>query len=55
MNIYAHMTKNVKKEASTKFSNLMKSLSENLIDIKHEQKHGQINNHGLQTLLYQHL
>ncbi|WP_249871603.1 site-specific integrase [Oceanobacillus saliphilus] len=32
MDIYAHMTKNIKKEASTKFSNLMKNLSTNLID-----------------------
>lgn len=39
MDIYAHMTKNIKKEASNKFSNLMKDLSENLIDSKHEQKH----------------
>ncbi|KSU86573.1 recombinase [Priestia veravalensis] len=39
MDIYAHMTKNVKKEASTKFSNLMESLSKNLIESKHEQKH----------------
>ncbi|MFB4472730.1 tyrosine-type recombinase/integrase [Oceanobacillus caeni] len=39
MDIYAHMTKNIKKEASTKFSNLMKNLSDNLIDLKHEQKH----------------
>ncbi|WP_077296844.1 tyrosine-type recombinase/integrase [Virgibacillus pantothenticus] len=39
MDIYAHMTKNMKKEASTKFSNLMKNLSNNLIDLKHEQKH----------------
>lgn len=39
MDIYAHMTKNVKKEASTKFSNLMKDLSKNLIHLKHEQKH----------------
>jgi len=31
MDIYAHMTKNMKKEASTKFSNLMKDLSKNLI------------------------
>ena len=31
MDIYAHMTKNVKKEASTRFSNLMKDLSDNLI------------------------
>jgi len=31
MDIYAHMTKNVKKEASTRFSNLMKDLSNNLI------------------------
>ncbi|MFD1363430.1 tyrosine-type recombinase/integrase [Lentibacillus salinarum] len=41
MDIYAHMTKNIKKEASTKFSNLMKNLSNNLIDPKHEQKHEQ--------------
>ena len=39
MDIYAHMTKNLKKEASTKFGNLMKDLSKNLIDSKHEQKH----------------
>ncbi|WP_309245502.1 tyrosine-type recombinase/integrase [Virgibacillus proomii] len=39
MDIYAHMTKNIKKEASTKFGNLMKNLSEILIDTKHEQKH----------------
>jgi integrase len=39
MDIYAHMTKNIKKEASNKFSNLMKDLSKNLIDSKHEQKH----------------
>ena len=39
MDIYAHMTKNIKKEASTKFSNLMENLSKNLIDSKHEQKH----------------
>jgi len=39
MDIYAHMTKNIKKEASTKFGNLMKDLSKNLIDSKHEQKH----------------
>ncbi|TYR78433.1 site-specific integrase [Priestia megaterium] len=32
MDIYAHMTKNIKKEASTKFGNLMKDLSKNLID-----------------------
>lgn len=32
MDIYAHMTKNMKKEASTKFSNLMKDLSSNLIE-----------------------
>nr|WP_010651718.1 hypothetical protein [Oceanobacillus massiliensis] len=32
MDIYAHMTKNIKKEASTKFSNLMENLSTNLID-----------------------
>ena len=31
MDIYAHMTKNVKKEASNKFGNLMKDLSDNLI------------------------
>ncbi|RKD21125.1 recombinase [Ammoniphilus oxalaticus] len=31
MDIYAHLTKNIEKEASTKFSNLMKDLSENLI------------------------
>ena len=31
MDIYAHMTKNLKKESSTKFSNLMKDLSKNLI------------------------
>ena len=36
MDIYAHMTQNIKKEASTKFSNLMKNPSENLIDTKHE-------------------
>lgn len=41
MDIYAHMTKNIKKEASIKFSNLMKDLSKNLIDTKHEQKHEQ--------------
>lgn len=39
MDIYAHMTKNIKKEASTKFGNLMKDLSKNLIDSKHEQNH----------------
>lgn len=39
MDIYAHMTKNIKKEASTKFGNLMKDLSKNLIESKHEQKH----------------
>lgn len=44
MDIYAHMTKNVKKEASTKFSNLMKDLSKNLIHLKHEQKHEHDNN-----------
>ncbi|PEI37464.1 tyrosine-type recombinase/integrase [Bacillus pseudomycoides] len=32
MDIYAHMTKNIKKEASNKFSNLMKDLSKNLTD-----------------------
>jgi len=31
MDIYAHMTKNIKKEASTRFGNLMKDLSNNLI------------------------
>lgn len=31
MDIYAHMTKNIKKEASNKFSDLMKNLSNNLI------------------------
>lgn len=31
MDIYAHMTKNIKKEASNKFSNLMKDLSKNLM------------------------
>lgn len=31
MDIYAHMTKNIKKEASNKFSDLMKNLSQNLI------------------------
>lgn len=41
MNIYAHMTKNIKKEASNKFSDLMKDLSKNLTDTKHEQKHEQ--------------
>src|SRR5690606_21653183 len=41
MDIYAHMTKNIKKEASTKFGNLMKDLSKNLIDSKHEQNHEQ--------------
>lgn len=30
MDIYAHMTKDIKKEASTKFGNLMKSLSKNI-------------------------
>ncbi|MEK5331033.1 site-specific integrase [Lysinibacillus sp. FSL W8-0992] len=39
MDIYAHMTKNIKKEASNKFSDLMKDLSKNLIDSNHEQKH----------------
>lgn len=39
MDIYAHMTKNIKKEASKKFSDLMKDLSKNLISQKHEQKH----------------
>lgn len=38
MDIYAHMTKNLKKEASTKFSNLMKDLSSK-ISSKHEQNH----------------
>ncbi|GGM39511.1 site-specific integrase [Paraliobacillus quinghaiensis] len=38
MDIYAHMTKNLKKEASNKFSNLMKDLSSK-ISSKHEQKH----------------
>ncbi|WP_060679595.1 tyrosine-type recombinase/integrase [Virgibacillus halodenitrificans] len=32
MDIYAHMTKNIKKEASTKFSNLMKNTSKKLIN-----------------------
>src|SRR5690606_15759577 len=32
MDIYAHMTKNIKKEASMKFANLMKDLSNNLIN-----------------------
>lgn len=32
MDIYAHMTKDIKKEASTKFSNLMESLSKNIYD-----------------------
>jgi len=32
MDIYAHMTKDIKKEASTRFSNLMKSLSETIYD-----------------------
>jgi integrase len=32
MDIYAHMTKNIKKEASNKFRNLMENLSNNLID-----------------------
>lgn len=32
MDIYAHMTKNIKKEASNKFSDLLKDLSKNLID-----------------------
>ncbi|MGJ9385839.1 tyrosine-type recombinase/integrase [Salipaludibacillus sp. CF4.18] len=32
MDIYAHMTKNIKKEASNKFGNLMENLSKNLID-----------------------
>lgn len=32
MDIYAHMTQNIKKEASTRFSNLMKSLSQNILD-----------------------
>ena len=41
MDIYAHMTKSIKKEASNKFSNLMKDLSKNLIVQKHEQKHEQ--------------
>ncbi|RDW20058.1 site-specific integrase [Oceanobacillus arenosus] len=41
MDIYAHMTKNLKKEASNKFSDLMKDLSKNLIESKHEQKHEQ--------------
>ena len=31
MDIYAHMTQNIKKEASKKFRNLMKDLSDNLI------------------------
>jgi integrase len=31
MDIYAHMTKNIKREASNKFSNLMKDLSNSLI------------------------
>src|SRR5699024_2179972 len=30
MDIYAHMTKDIKKEASTKFGNLMKNLSKNI-------------------------
>jgi len=30
MNIYAHMTEGIKKEASTRFSNLMKDLSDNI-------------------------
>ncbi|WP_255259680.1 tyrosine-type recombinase/integrase [Lentibacillus sp. CBA3610] len=38
MDIYAHMTRNIKKEASNKFSNLMENLS-NQIASKHEQKH----------------
>lgn len=32
MDIYAHMTKNIKKEASHKFRKLMENLSKNLID-----------------------
>ncbi|TFJ91533.1 tyrosine-type recombinase/integrase [Lentibacillus salicampi] len=32
MDIYAHMTKNIKKEASTKFSNLMENTSKKLIN-----------------------
>ncbi|GAA0455392.1 site-specific integrase [Alkalibacillus silvisoli] len=32
MDIYAHMTKGIKKEASTRFSNLMESLSKNIYD-----------------------
>lgn len=38
MDIYAHLTKNMKKEASTKFSNLMKDLSDK-ISLNHEQNH----------------
>lgn len=41
MDIYAHMTKNIKKEASTKFSNLMKDLSESISnnkDLDYKQK-----------------
>ncbi|WP_449354412.1 site-specific integrase [Virgibacillus natechei] len=36
--IYLHVTKEMKKEASTKFSNLMKDLSDQIYS-KHEQKH----------------
>ncbi len=32
MDIYAHMTEDIKKEASTRFSNLMKNLSKNIYD-----------------------
>lgn len=32
MDIYAHMTKDIKKEASTKFSSLMESISKNIYD-----------------------
>lgn len=38
MDIYAHMTQNIKREASNKFGNLMKNLS-NKISLKHEQNH----------------
>jgi len=32
MDIYVHMTKEIKKEASTKFSNFMESNSKNIYD-----------------------
>ncbi|MBT2569853.1 tyrosine-type recombinase/integrase [Planococcus sp. ISL-110] len=47
MDIYAHMTKNIKKEASTKFSNLMKDLSDKLIQ---ENMHKNMNMNHLERL-----